>query len=188
MLFLKFSNKLQYLLNSYSYLQMPILSTWKDPIPAVSWSLPIGKYHPAGFGYSKSHNIHTGIDLYVPEGSTVHSVEDGTIIDIFKFTGPKTIYPQLLPTEAVVVNGATGLVLYGEVEVLEGLQIGQLIGAGAKIANIICAVPDQPMLHLELHKHGSKIPCLWKQGHPQPKSLLDPTSYLLSLKTYTKRR
>ena len=166
---------------------MPTSSSWKDPMPAVSWSLPIGKYHPAGFGYSKSHNIHTGIDLYVPEGSSVHSVEDGTVADIFQFSGPNTLYNYLLPTQAVVVNGPTGLVLYGEVEVLKDIQIGQLIGAGTKIANIKCAVPDQPMLHLELHKHGSKIPCLWKQGQPQPKSLLDPTSYLLSLKTYTRR-
>ena len=166
---------------------MSTLYSWKDPLPAVCWSLPIGKYHPAGFGYSKNHNVHTGIDLYVPESSSVHSVEAGTVIDIFNFTGPKTLYPQLLPTEAIVIHGATGLVLYGELQVLKDIQFGQLIGAGTKIANIICAVPDQPMLHLELHKPGSKIPSVWKQGQPQPKSLLDPTSYLLSLKTYTKR-
>jgi murein DD-endopeptidase MepM/ murein hydrolase activator NlpD len=164
---------------------MPTLSTWKDPLPAVSWSLPIGKYHPAGFGYSKSHNVHTGIDLYVPERSSVHSVEDGTVVNIFNFTGPKTLYPHLLPTKAIVVNGKTGLVLYGEVET--DLSVGQLIAAGDKIAYIKCAIPDQPMLHLELYMHGSNVPCIWKQGQPQPKSLLDPTSYLLSLKTYTKR-
>ena len=159
-------------------------SSWKDPLPVYMWSLPIGKYHPAGFGYSKNHNVHTGIDLYVPDNIPVMSVEAGNVVAIFKFTGSGTPYPSLLPTEAIMIEGATGVVLYGEVEVKKDIQIGQLIEAGSKIANIKCAILDQPMLHLELYKHGTKTPCIWKQGTSQPKSLLDPTSYLLSLKTY----
>ena len=163
---------------------MTTLYSWKDPLPAVCWSLPIGKYHPAGFGYSKNHNVHTGVDLYVSYNAPVHSVENGTVIDIVKFTGPQTNYPNLLPTQAILIEGQSGVVLYGEIEVLEEIQIGQLIEAGSKIAHIKCAVPDQPMLHLELYKPGTKNSCVWKQGQPQPKPLLDPTSYLLSLKTY----
>jgi len=158
--------------------------SWKDPLPAVCWSLPIGKYHPAGFGYSKNNNVHTGIDLYVAERTSVHSVETGTVIAIINFTGPKTPYSNLLPTQAIMIEGQSGVVLYGEIEVIEEIQIGQLIEAGSKIAHIKCAVPDQPMLHLELYKHGTKNSCVWKQGQSQPKPLLDPTSYLLSLKTY----
>lgn len=160
------------------------ITTWKDPLPVYMWSLPIGKYHPAGFGYSKNHNVHAGVDLYVPDNIPVMSVETGTVVNIFQFTGPGTPYSSLFQTEAIMIEGATGVVLYGEVEVKKDIQIGQLIEAGSKIANIKCAIQDQPMLHLELYKHGTKTPCVWKQGNSQPKSLLDPTSYLLSLKTY----
>ena len=162
-------------------------SSWKDPLPVYLWSLPIGKYHPAGFGYSKNHNVHTGVDLYVPDNIPVVSVEAGTVIAILQFTGPGTPYPSLIPTEAIMIEGATGVVLYGEVEVKKDIQVGQVIEAGSRIANIKCAILNQPMLHLELYKHGTKKPRVWKQGAVQPKSLLDPTPHLISLKTCKKR-
>jgi len=159
-------------------------SSWKDPLPAVCWSLPIGKYHPAGFGYSKNHNVHTGVDLYVPEHTSVHSVERGTVIDIIQFTGPGTPYSNLLATDAILIEGNSGVVLYGEVEVLKDIQIGQLIEPGSKIALIKCAIVNQAMLHLEWYTAGTIKPVIWKQNTAQPKCLLDPTSNLLALKTY----
>lgn len=160
------------------------ITSWKDPLPAVSWSLPIGKYHPAGFGYSKNYNVHTGIDLYVPEYSSVHAVEGGTVIDIFKFTGMGTSYPNLDTTNAIMIEGASGVVLYGEVEVLKDISIGQLIEPGSKIAVIKCAITNHAMLHLEWYTQGTIQPIIWKQNTAQPKRLLDPTSNLLALKTY----
>jgi len=158
--------------------------SWKDPLPVVCWSLPIGKYHPAGFGYSKYSNIHSGVDLYVPQHTPVHSVETGTVVNILNFTGPFSFYPSLNPTQLLMIEGVSGVVLYGAIEVLEDIKVGQLIETGCKIAHVISAIEEQPMLHIELHKNGTKLPSAWKQGHSQPKSLLDPTSYLLSLKTY----
>lgn len=159
-------------------------NTWKDPLPAACWSLPIGNYHPAGFGYAKNYNVHTGIDIYVPEHSCVHAVEGGIVIDIFKFTGLGTSYPNLDPTYAIMIEGASGVVLYGEVEVLKDIRIGQLIEPGSKIALVKCAIINQAMLHLEWYAQGTIQPIIWKQNTARPKRLLDPTSNLLTLKTY----
>lgn len=40
-----------------------------------------------GFGYVRTHDIHTGVDLYCKEGTSVHSMHDGKIVYVDSFTG-----------------------------------------------------------------------------------------------------
>ena len=49
--------------------------------------------HPGAFGAVRKHDIHTGVDLYVPEGTAVYALYDGVVVDVSKFTGPEANPP-----------------------------------------------------------------------------------------------
>ena len=58
----------------------------------VFWSIP--RYpHPGAFGGPRTHDLHTGVDLYVPEGTPVYAMADGTVMDVSLFTGPNANPP-----------------------------------------------------------------------------------------------
>lgn len=171
--------------------------TWRTPIPyrlvptrladrAVGEGeapLPLSP-HPGAFGVRRRYEVHTGVDLYAPEGTPVSAVEDGVVVGVEWFTGPDADppCPWWLPTKAVLVEGASGVVLYGEVEpdVAPGwyLRAGATVGRVARVLRHDKGLPTS-MLHLELHVHGtiaSSHP--WElEGNP-PRSLLDPTPLL----------
>lgn len=144
--------------------------------------IPIGQ-HVGAFAVKRKHHIHEGIDLYCQEGDEVIAVEDGIVVAIEDFTGPKAGYPWWLDTQACLVEGATGVVVYGEIET--NLEVGTEVKRGqhiGQVKRVLAQDKGRPrdMLHLELHKHGTRQSFEWATDQEKPESLLDPTPFILA--------
>lgn len=157
--------------------------------------------HPGSFGFRRKHDVHTGIDLYCREGTTVRPVESGVVVAIQKFTGNGVAGPDGTAmswwndTSAVLVTGVSGVVLYGEIEPNPDLKVGQEVYANNTILGTVTPVlpegkdrPDIPghsrsMLHLERYATEAAAQEFswrgWNLDEPKPPELLDPTPYLL---------
>lgn len=133
------------------------------------------------FGAIRRHDIHTGIDLYCPEGSQVAAIEDGQVIAVLPFTGPDAESPWWHPTDAVMVEDDDGVWLYGEiapsVSVGQHLCAGQILGHVVRVLKHDKGLPTT-MLHLERYARGTRGPVWWRHGEPMPETLRDPSERL----------
>lgn len=154
--------------------------TWLWPLWCGPAELPD---EPGRFGAVRKHDIHTGVDLYTYPGMPVLAVEDGVVVAIEKFTGPEAGSPWWNDTEAVLVEGASGVVCYGEI----AAQVGIAVGARVKREDCLGCVKTvlrkdkgrpRTMLHFELYEHGTRESVWWRLGEPRPSNLLDPTERL----------
>ena len=163
--------------------------------------LPIGN-HPGAFGFSRRHDVHTGVDLYCSENTVVEAMERGIVVKIEPFTGRKVIIngePSTWwnDTSVILVEGASGIVGYGEVIPLDGLKVGDEVKQGDAIARVTPVLPEgklrpdipghsRSMLHVELYSElldsSRGVWEVWKLGDPKPEKLLDPTSRLMEAK------
>lgn len=139
--------------------------------------------HSGGvFGAVRKHDIHTGIDLYCREYSEVFAIEDGVVVNICDFTGEKADSPWWENTQAVLIEGESGVILYGEVST--NLNIGDIIKEGQMIGNVLRVLKKDKglpttMLHLELYKPGYRG-CgeIWNLNEDKPEVLLNPNILL----------
>jgi phosphopantothenoylcysteine decarboxylase len=168
----------------------------------LRWYFPLAKcngvpinHHPGAFGFHRRKNHHTGVDLYCEDGATVYAVEDGTVVKVDVFTGPKAGHEWWEETYGIMVEGASGVVNYGEVCQpfdMDGIGIyeGARVKRGWQLGHVKRVLfkdrhrPDIPghstsMLHLELYKHGTRDFADWHDPQKNP-TLLDPTPYLLA--------
>lgn len=147
---------------------------------------PLFPDEPGTFGIARKFEHHTGIDLYADRGTKVVAVEAGVVVLVEVFTGPMA--PDPSPwwnhTQAVLVEGPSGVVVYGEVTAL--VEMGQVVKAGDVLGileePVLRRFKGRPMmmLHLELATKGSRN-TFWgwtAPPKPQPKGLLDPTPKL----------
>lgn len=177
-------------------------SRWVRPVPLVLLptadpgsfaGMPGGQTglpllpHPGAFGFERRHHVHEGVDLYCPEGTEVRAVEAGTVVAIAPFTGEAASPPSpwWRDTWSVMVEGASGVVNYGEVVPEPSLTVGAAVPAGAllgRVATVLTVDKGRPMamLHLELYEHGVRDSTEWRLGEPRPERLLDPTQHLAS--------
>lgn len=118
---------------------------------------------------------HAGIDLYAQQGWEVLATEDGTIVAVQPFNGPRA--------HAILVEHDSGVVaLYGEVEPNSGslgLKIGDRVKQGQPIATVGVNPGGSSMIHFELYHRGTRQNERWPAGQPMPPNLIDPTGYLL---------
>jgi hypothetical protein len=144
----------------------------------------------------RRNHVHEGVDLYCPEGTPVMAVEGGVVVAILPFTGqnafavnPKTGESEplkwWLDTDVVLVEGASGVVAYGEIT--PGCHVGDILHAGdvlGAVQRVLAKDKGRPMsmLHIELHVSGTRVPTCWYQENGKPESLLDPTPFLLAIK------
>lgn len=147
--------------------------------------------HPGAFGVKRNHDIHSGIDLYCSKDSYVTPVESGTVVCIEPFTGPSDDTPWWNDTSCIMVEGASGVVNYGELSPSSNIKLGMTVRVGDVIGKIIPVLPEEKlrsdipghstsMLHIELYKHGVYSPSkIWPHNENPPCSLIDPTPYLL---------
>lgn len=155
-------------------------------MPSGMTGLPMGGSHPGAFGAIRKNHIHEGVDLYCPEGMTVSAVEEGVVVAVMPFTGSIAVPPNPWwhDTHAVLVEGSTGVVVYGEitpaVKVGDTVTQGQAIGWVKQVLKVDKGRP-MSMLHMELHVHGTRDAYEWPVEGPKPTSLLDPTPYLLQI-------
>lgn len=179
-----------------------IQKTWKNPLPLnlvptlktdsfkefdenLETGLPLGD-HPGSFGFRRKHHTHEGVDLYAPEGTVVRAVQDGLVVKVDYFTGPKVGMPWWEETWAVMVEGESGVVVYGEIIPCSDLigptptrtevKAGDPIGTVKRVLVVDKGRPTS-MLHLELRKHGTTDWSGWYAERPE--NLLDPTAELV---------
>lgn len=109
------------------------------------------------------------------------ALEPGKVVAIEDFTGPKAGFPWWLDTQAVLVEGASGVICYGEIstQLLVGVEVteGDIVGYIARVLKNDKGLPTC-MLHFELYEHGTTHSVVWNLEEQCPKGLLNPTSLL----------
>ena len=166
------------------------LAYWYQLGDELMWGRPIKIYdvplqtEPGGFGFQRKFHNHEGVDLYCKENTPVHAVEDGKILGIEWFTGTHVDMPWWEDTKCVIVEGKSGIVVYGEIEPSSWLWKGGVIDKCDIIGfvrRVLKKDKGRPMtmLHIERYEHGSEVCHPWAPGAEKPKGLLDPTELLL---------
>lgn len=168
---------------------------WQFPLKACN-GIPIN-HHPGAFGFARRKNHHTGVDLYCEDHQPVHACESGTVVHIAQFTGPEVGHTWWERTWGVMVEGASGVINYGEIEPLVNMgqvvKRGQIVGRVKRVllpGGLRTDIPghSESMLHLELYQHGTRDFADWHDATKNP-TLLDPTPFLMnatdSMKTLT---
>lgn len=169
-----------------------------DGVGLTGWQRGVGQHgnrvHPGAFAAVRKHDVHTGVDIYVPGYMMAFPVEDGVIVRHGIFTGPRASPPSPWWNETgyIMVEGESGVICYGEIlpnwladDDLRGEKLwadgGDVIGM---VIPVLKADKGRPtsMLHIELYEKGYRgEPVDWALGAPQPAGLLDPTPFLLEL-------
>lgn len=154
---------------------------WFWPLKWKDYAVPV-EAEAGAFGVIRKYDTHTGVDLYCAVGDMARAVEDGVVVAIEHFTGaPES--PWWNPTEAVLVEGASGVVVYGEITPLPSLTVGAKILRKQAIGQVLKVIKNKKpgqkttMLHLELHKPGTTFTEAWVDKRPE--TLLDPTPFLM---------
>lgn len=150
----------------------------RSPIKEMKLPGPEGS-----FAAVRKHDIHTGVDLYADVGTRVTAIEKGTIVSIVPFTGIMAESPWWLDTKAIMVEGDSGVILYGEIAPSEELKVGDFVFEGdflGTVMRILKKNKGKPvaMLHVECYTPGTKEPVWWKLDDPKPENLIDPTPML----------
>jgi murein DD-endopeptidase MepM/ murein hydrolase activator NlpD len=156
---------------------------WKWPLPGVNCDIPIDS-HPGAFASIRRYDVHTGVDLYCEIGQQVVAVEDGIVVCIEAFTGASAGSPWWNETSAVLVEGKSGVVLYGELQEAKNITVGSTICAGDLLGNVLRVLKHDrgrptTMLHLELYKQGTRSSTWWRHNEQKPNALCDPTMFLV---------
>lgn len=156
--------------------------------------------HGGAFGVHRKEGHHCGVDLYTERGETVYAVERGRIVEICDFTGPSAGYDQWLDTKAVKVEGASGVICYGEIIPARGLTVGQKVHRGTIIGCVTPVIkmgderPDveghsRSMLHFQMYRRETlHKDHEWLRDGPRPENLLDPTQQLMDAENAPSRR
>jgi len=135
---------------------------------------PLLPDYPGQFGSTRSLDVHTGVDLYCELGTEVVAVEGGIVVDTPHFTGQYVLTEAGEPsswwndTQAVLVEGASGVVVYGELgPTTIRVKAGDRVEAGALLGVVDVAVlrsfKGRPMvmLHFELMTPGARETVWW---------------------------
>lgn len=145
-------------------------------IPSIP---PIG--HVGDFASRRSFYHHPGIDLYCSDGQEIIAMEDGVVVNFDNFTGPNSTPPSPWWNEtfAVLIEGASGVIGYCELKIINSLKIGDIIKAGDPIGHIIPVLKKDKgngttMLHLEYYIHGTRDHVTWELDTDMPKELINP--------------
>lgn len=146
------------------------------PLKNYTWPGKEGK-----FGAIRKHDIHTGVDLYCDPGEAVYAIEDGVVVAVENFTGPKAGTPWWNDTQSVLIQSKSGVFCYGEIETR--CWVGQQVFEGDIIGTVLTVLKKDKgkpmtMLHLELYKHGTTESVVWNLGERKPKGLWNPTCIL----------
>lgn len=151
---------------------------------SICTEIPTGN-HVGAFGVRRKYHSHEGVDLYCMEGDPVVSMEDGVITLIEPFTGEQVGCPWWNNTNAVHIEGKSGVIVYGEIQEISTIKTGQQIKKGELIGHVKTVLKKNKgrpmtMLHIELYEHGSRGSVEWiPPESPQPTGLMNPTELLI---------
>ncbi len=154
--------------------------------PLDTYRLP-AKNSGGVFGAMRKFDVHTGIDLYCEHMDPVYAIERGRVLTVCPFTGPRAGSYWWHDTDAIVISGSSGIILYGELTTSlkpgDLVEEGQLIGLVKTVLKKDKGLP-MTMLHLELYDHGYEVELggdagvVWQLGSERPAHLLDPTTLI----------
>jgi len=145
----------------------------------------------ARFGAVRKHDIHTGIDIYLPYGTKVYPIEDGVVVNVEWFTGTKSNPPTpwWKDTQAVWVQSSNSnklVFVYGEIDtdiaIGTKVSVNDCIGTIAEVLKKDKGKNPTTMLHLELYSDIPEQTVIWNIGEPMPNLLMDPTVYISKIK------
>jgi len=159
--------------------------SFKDVDMEREVEIPIDN-HVGAFGVQRKMHIHNGVDLYCEFLEAVYAVEKGKIVDVRQWTGKDAGSPWWNDTWAVLVEGESGVIAYGELcehdrvedEIGTEIRRGELIGFVKPVLKKDKGRPTS-MLHLQMYKHGHLCSGGWDTNNPKPETLIDPTPFLL---------
>lgn len=145
--------------------------------------------HPGSYAFERKFHIHEGVDLYCDEGTDVFAMEKGRVVGVIPFTGEQDGTPWWHDTDAVLIEGESGVIVYGEITAHPDLKLGDMVKAGqilGQVKTVLKKDKGRPMsmLHLEFHKYGTRQPQEWAVGQSKPKTLQDPTPLLKRVRPY----
>ncbi|OGL95543.1 hypothetical protein A2348_04120 [Candidatus Uhrbacteria bacterium RIFOXYB12_FULL_58_10] len=154
------------------------------PIWPLLGQTPLFPDAPGQFAALRTHETHTGVDLYCDVAQSVVAMEDGVVANVEPFTGAHVVdapSPWWNNTWAVLVEGPSGVIAYGEIQPC--VAIGQCVVAGERVGTILPVLrtfKGRPMvmLHLELLRSGTLATTTWWNDTTRPDHLLDPTPLL----------
>lgn len=138
------------------------------------------------FGAKRKYDTHTGVDLYCNPGDDIFAIEAGVVVGVFQFTGVECDSPWWNDTYCVLIEGNSGVILYGEIK--PDIYVGALVKEAERIGSAMQVLKEDKgkpttMLHLELYKKGyCDNGVVWKLEEPQPEELLDPMPLLENIK------
>ena len=158
---------------------------WPLGTVGVPNPFPYPAGHDGGFGAVRKHDRHTGIDLHADPGDIVYACESGIVVAIEWFTGSKADSPWWNDTKTILIEGPSGVLLYGELAPLPHIKEGSRINAGEEIGTLLTVLKQDKgrpmtMLHFEQYLAGTRTSAWWGLDEQQPKQLLDPTHLLVS--------
>jgi hypothetical protein len=168
------------------------IKDWKKLKPAEEALLPLPP-HPGAFGDVRLRHIHEGVDLYTLPDTPIYAIEDGLIVGVTPLSGGATRNAYWHDMEAVLVQGKSGLLVYGELAPLKGLAPAQKVKAGELLGHIYPKGyhykntnrkdedEDHRFFHLELHHPEIRLPTKWLVDQPKPETLHDPTPFLMEI-------
>lgn len=151
--------------------------------------IPNADSEPGSFGFVRSTDVHTGVDLYLPEKTVIHSLEDGEVVWYGQFTGEAVGSPWWTDTWAIAIKSKERILVYGELfqstryEPGDKIKIGQNVGYVKRVIKKFTKRP-RCMLHLEEYELESEKgfkPVDWRLGDPMPIYLKNPVPFLESV-------
>lgn len=171
----------------------------KETKKALQWSFPLQVCygvpitpHPGAFAYHRKGSQHTGIDLYTNEDEPIYPVEDGVVVGVEHFTGEWDASPWWENTDCVLVRGASGVVVYGELTTT--LKVGDRVWCkdyrthitASEIGRVKRVIKKDrfhyeipgwrpTMLHLELYPWDKVVASKGFEDF-----IIDPTEYILN--------
>ena len=137
------------------------------------------KYPQSNFGYTRKHDIHTGIDIYADPNQEVFAIEDGVVVSMDIFTGAEVDSPWWNTTQSIVIKSNSGYILYGEIKINPNLILGSMIKSGDLIGQVLPVLKKDKginpvnMLHLELYKQGP-FSLIWNLNEKKSENILNP--------------
>lgn len=150
------------------------------PLGQLKASIPT-QPHTGAFGARRRYDVHTGVDLYCDPGTPVHAIESGVVVGKIQFTGHAVGSPWWNDTWALLVEGASGVIVYGEIDIQHSVE--SMINEGDVLGHVLRVLKHDKgkptsMLHVELYVPGTRDVVTWGLDEPKSIMLLDPTDLL----------
>ena len=138
---------------------------------------------PAG-EIRRIRRFHCGVDLFANEGDEVIAVEPGEVVNRYIFVKGQRQDGSRYAVACLLIKSLRRNVVinYGEVDNDScTLSRGDRVAAGDVIARV-GKMRISSMLHLECYRGGETRNRRWYQSRAAPRTLLDPTLFLLDLR------